>query len=119
MGVGGSGVFSHDGKHRAGSDSRWDEKGKVVSSEVRSWDAQTGKEIFAFLGHTSWVSKLAFSPDGRLMASSSKDQTLRVWDLQTGKEIRTLKGQTDGRSLAFSPDGKRLARDGFASVMVW
>ena len=53
---------------------------------------------------------VAFSPDGKRLASASEDQTVKVWDATSGQETLTLKGHTDWvLSVAFSPDGKRLA----------
>ena len=61
-------------------------------------------------GHTGGVSDVAFSPDGRILASSSYDHTLRLWDVVTGEHIRTLTGHRHQvLSLAFSPDGRTLA----------
>ncbi|MBO0701132.1 MAG: WD40 repeat domain-containing protein, partial [Zavarzinella sp.] len=61
-------------------------------------------------GHTDSVFALAFSPDGKILASGSFDKTIKLWDVASGKEIRTLSGHTKQVvSLAFSPDGKRLA----------
>jgi WD40 repeat protein/serine/threonine protein kinase len=81
--------------------------------EVTVWDAQSGKELLTLQGHTYCVLSVAFSPDGKRLASASADGTLKVWDAQTGKELFTLKGHTGYvNQVVFSPDGKRLASVG-------
>src|SRR5947209_5603369 len=61
-------------------------------------------------GHTWIVTSVAFSPDGKTLASGRWDHTIKLWDAKTGKERATLKGHTsDVYSVAFSPDGKTLA----------
>jgi len=61
-------------------------------------------------GHLSVVYCVAFSPDGKRLATGSRDSTAKIWDLESGKAIRTLKGHTSFvMSVAFSPDGKWLA----------
>ena len=64
---------------------------------------------------------MAFSPDGKRLASASWDQTVKVWDAVTGQKMLTLKGHTNRvYSVAFSPDGHRLASaSGDETVKVW
>ncbi len=60
-------------------------------------------------GHSAFVSSVAFSPDGKYLASSSKDTTLRLWSLESHKEVSTLQGHSNTvYSVAFSPDSKYL-----------
>ena len=76
---------------------------------MKVWDARTGQESLTLKGHTGQVNSVAFSPDGKRIASASADQTVKVWDARTGQETLTLKGHTSVvYSVAFSPDGKRL-----------
>ena len=60
--------------------------------------------------HQGAVSTLAFSPDGKTLASGSDDRTIRVWDVESGKEKAVLTGHSEPvRTVVFSPDGKTLA----------
>jgi WD40 repeat protein len=59
---------------------------------------------------THGVYSVAYSPDGKIIASGSDDNTIKLWKVATGKPLKTLKGHTQGvRTVAFSPDGTLLA----------
>jgi WD40 repeat protein len=59
------------------------------------------------------VASVAYSPDGKTLATADHDQTVRLWDVQTGKERAALKTDTDSVcSLMFSQDGTTLASGG-------
>ena len=70
-------------------------------------------------GHRGLVVALAYSPDGRTLASASADGTARLWDLATGKLTATLQSPAArAYCVAFSPDGKTLAV-GYGGPAAW
>jgi WD40 repeat protein len=77
---------------------------------VRLWDTATGGLQQIIVSHTDLVLSVAFSPDGRLLASGSSDQTLRLWDMDAGGLQQTPKSHLGSvQSVAFLPDGRLLA----------
>jgi WD40 repeat protein len=92
-------VFSPDG--------RWLASG---TDGLKLWDIETGRELRSL--PTGRASRAAFSPDGRMLATDTSDDTLRLWEVATGGERHRFTGHSGiggVRSLAFAPDGRTLA----------
>ena len=89
---------------------------------VHIWETATGKKMKTFAGHANVTRVIAFSPDGRLLASGGGEGTIRVLDLATGQTLYTYPDLGSLiKTVAFSPDGKQLtASSGDRSfVPVW
>lgn len=102
--------------------------GKLLASgsyrEVKIWDSGTGRLIRALGGHSNHVQCLAFSPDGRTLATGADDRVVKLWNVASGGEIRTLTGHTvEILDVAFSPNGRVLAsgavRGSTSEVKLW
>jgi WD40 repeat protein len=90
---------------------------------IRLWETNSWTEIRKFEGHSATVYSLSFHPDGKRLASSSRDGTLRIWDVGTATKILTLsEGDSDTKcTIAFSPDGRFLASGNSTNgtVRIW
>jgi WD40 repeat protein len=90
---------------------------RIDHRNVLLWDVATGKLVDQLVGHDQMLTFVAFSPDGKLLASASADRTVRIWDVATKKTLATLEVKSPGQpavkpwvdQVAFSPDGKVLA----------
>ncbi|KJZ69045.1 hypothetical protein HIM_11571 [Hirsutella minnesotensis 3608] len=94
-----------------GTGTRTDRRSKATATRtVRLWDPATGAHGHPLEGHGDWVTTVAFSPDGKTLASASGDSTVRLWDPATGAHRHPLEGHGGWvTAVAFSPDGKTLA----------
>src|SRR5262249_7155634 len=74
------------------------------------WEIATGQDVRRFQGHTAGCIEIVFSPNGKLIASSSYDRTVRIWEVATGKELHKLEGfSLPIWHLRFLPDNETLA----------
>ncbi len=86
-------AFSPDGRTVASASMIYDwKRQESKDNTVRLWDVASGRKLRLLQGHTSYVYSVAFSPDGRTVASGSSDQTVRLWDVASGSELRLLDG---------------------------
>jgi class 3 adenylate cyclase/GTPase SAR1 family protein len=92
-----------------GSDEQW----RRADEEVRKNLPPGVKLVRTLRGHTGYIGRIAWSPDGRILASPSADKTIRLWDVETGECLHTLKGHR-GRvtSIAFHHSGCTMASAG-------
>ena len=80
---------------------------------IRVWDLASGQLQRTLTGHTNSVYIAGFSPNEKLVASSSRDMTARIWDFASGRELHKLGGfHCAVKSVAFSPNGKMVAAVG-------
>ena len=99
--------------------------GLVVVGEGISWIHNTldqkSSALYTYGGHLFSVEAIAWSPNGKRIASASVDGTVQVWDATTGDHVFTYHGHTSGvNAVAWSPNGKHIASASFdGTVQVW
>ena len=120
-------ALSPDGRYLATGGLVAHLRGSDPDPPIHLWELASGQEVATLEGHKESTRGLAFSPDGRLLAScsggyrSSNDQTVRIWDVATGRELRRFQGHLGAvNAVAFTPDGRSVVSGSDdATVLVW
>jgi WD40 repeat protein len=108
-------VFSPDGSVLAAGSSGFEH-----DYAVRLWDPATGEILRTLEGHANDVKDLAFSPDGRLLATCDWDGVTILWDASSGQVLTSLKQEWGVQTVAFSPGGERLVTGGSdGAIWIW
>ena len=97
------------------------EKWHLTDEETRNRLPHDVNLVHNLRGHTDIIGRIAWSPDGRMLATPSKDNKILIWDTETGEILHSLVGHNKSIfCVAWSPDGKLLAYGGDDSkVLLW
>jgi WD40 repeat protein len=111
-------AFSPDGNCLAsGGESKYKtDEGKKTT--IYLWDVNTKELIRTFSGHDLRINSIAFSPDGKTLASSSNDGNVQLWNVTSGENLHIFTGASTNNA-CFTSDGKSLLSGGKDGIKVW
>jgi WD40 repeat protein len=119
-------AFSPDGRILAVAayPSRYGAGGQLLPPQddpgvIDLWDLASHRLLYRLTGDSGAIESLAFSPDGRLLASGSLDGTARLWNVAAGTQQAVLSPGGEVDSVLFSPAGSRLATASTNGIQVW
>src|SRR2546430_449831 len=112
-------LYQHD--LLGGFQSRWEDPSGGRDQTTDLLGVNSGQCPSILHGHTSAIYSVAFSPDGKSLATcGSSDQTVYLWEVNHGKLLITLQGHTGSvYSVAFSSDGRTLVGNANQTVCLW
>lgn len=92
-----------------------------IEIDIKLWNIETGEVAATFRGHGKDITSLAFSPDGKTLASSGKDSKVLLWNVATGRNAMLLTEHDENVFyIGFSPDGKTIATGSWDdTVKLW
>jgi WD40 repeat protein len=125
-------AFAPDGKSIASGGMAWSRSVRGMADDpgddygVALWETDTGKRLRTFAGHTRGMWAIAYSGDGKMLASSGFDAaagpSVLLWDPETGKQRRAVGGRvglTHAHCLALTADGKTLAAGDIGQIKLF
>ena len=97
----------------------WQTFAKQNGKTVELWDLRTVKLKITFEGHTANVASIAFSPDGKIIASGDYEGVIWLWDVDAGKHKRILTPHESVSGVMFSPDGETIMSRRNSDFRLW